>query len=112
MDDSSILNYYVSLREGLALSDLTMNHAILIHDKVLNSKFGDRFDSFVLASSCIYLASRYRDTPRTLKQVNTVGGITRKDIARCYRLLRKNNSEIGFILPESYRYDPNLKDWR
>ena len=96
--DSSILNYYARLREGLALSNLTMNHAILIHEKVLNSKFGDGFDPFILASSCIYIASRYRDTPRTLKQVNTVGGITRKDIARCYRLLIRNNAEIGFTV--------------
>ena len=108
--DSSILNYYGRLREGLALSDLTMNHAMLIHEKVLNSKFGDRFDPFVLASSCIYLTSRYRDTPRTLKQVNIIGGIARKDIARGYRLLRKNNTEIGFILPDLERTDPDLKD--
>ena len=110
--DSSILNYYGRLREGLALSDLTMNHAILIHEKVLNSKFRNGFDPFVLASSCVYIASKYRDTPRTLKQVNTVGGIARKDIARCYRLLRKNNTEIGFVLPDSYSSDPDLKDWR
>lgn len=110
--ESAILNYYGRLREGLALSDLTINHAMLIHEKVLNSKFRNGFDPFVLASSCVYIASKYLDTSRTLKQVNTIGGIARKDIARCYRLLRKNSTEIDFVLPDSYSSDPDLKDWR
>ncbi len=112
--DPSILNYYDRLREGLALSDLTMNHAILIHEKVLNSKFEDGLEPFILASSCIYIASKYRNTPRNLKQVSAIGGITRKDIARCYRLLIRNSAKIGFIVPNSdnHYHDPDLKDWR
>ena len=94
-----LLNYYVHLKERLALSDLTMNHAILIHEKVLKSKIKNSLDPFTLASSCVYFASKYRDTPRTLKQVNIAGGISRKDIARCYRLLIKNNDTIGFMIP-------------
>ena len=99
MLDPFLLNYYVHLKDGLALSDLTMNHAILIHEKVLKSKIKNGLDPLTLASSCVYFVSKYRDTPRTLKQVNMVGGISRRDIARCYRLLIKNNNTIGFMIP-------------
>lgn len=109
MLDSIILNYYARLKEGLALSDLTMNHAILMHEKVLNHKLGKNLEPFVLASSCIYMISKYRNTPRKLKQLSEIGGMTRKDIARYYRILVRNNVEMNINIPKTNTSEPEFE---
>ena len=110
MLDSTILNYYARLKEGLALSDLTMNHTVLIHEKVLSHNLGKKLEPFLLASSCIYLASKYRNTPRKLKQLSDIGGMTRKDIAQYYRILVKNRVEMDITIPKTNTSESELGD--
>ena len=97
--DSNTLEYYERLRSGLALSDYTVNYALLIHEKVLKNNFSRGNLPSVIASACIYIASKHSENFRTLKAVSNIGNAERKDIARCYRLFLKNHEEIGFVKP-------------
>lgn len=99
MIDSKTFDYYVHLRSGLALSDYTMNYAMLIHEKILKTNFSRGNLPSVIASTCTYIASKHSENFRTLKIISNIGNVQRKDIARYYRLLLKNHNEIGFVPP-------------
>ncbi|WP_420710235.1 cyclin family protein [Nitrosopumilus sp.] len=97
-----LLNYYARLKSDLALSNFVINYAVVIHEKILEIRFGNGRDPFLIALTCIYTASKHSEVPRTLKEVSLVGNFQRKDIARCYRLFLKNRAEIGFVKPPWY----------
>ena len=96
-------NYYARLKSDLVLSDFVINYAVVIHEKILETRFGNGRDPFLVALTCIYTASKHSEIPQTLKEVSFAGHFQRKDIARCYRLFLKNRDEIGFVKPPGYR---------
>ena len=40
-----------------------------------------------MIAACVYAACKDAETPKTLNDVSAISSITRKDLARCYRLL-------------------------
>ena len=99
--ERSLLEYYVKLRYELLISERIIQDAIIIHEKILETRFAQGKDPFLIATVCIYISSKSSEIPRTLKEVSFAGKIPRVNIARCYRLFLKNHDEIGFEIPSN-----------
>jgi len=77
------------LKDKLALSDAVIEKTAYIYRKALDKGLvrGRSIPGLIAAS--LYAACRNTETPRTLTDVANGINIKRKDIARCYRLLKE-----------------------
>ncbi|MDH3501696.1 MAG: transcription initiation factor IIB [Nitrosopumilus sp.] len=75
------------LKDKLSLSDSVIEKAAYIYRKALEKGLVRGRSISALIASALYAACRDTETPRTLKDISNAGNITKKDIARCYRLL-------------------------
>ena len=81
------LNELTRVKDKIALSPNVLEKAAYLYRKALEKKLirGRSISAMIAAS--LYAACRDTETPRTLKDVADAVNVTRKDIARCYRLL-------------------------
>ncbi len=77
------------------LSERTKRHAAKILELAEQHKISAGKDPMGLAAAALYAACRVTETPRTLKDIGQASDTKRKDIARCYRLLR----ELDITMP-------------
>lgn len=81
------LNELTRVKDKIALSPNVLEKAAYLYRKALEKKLirGRSISAMIAAS--LYAACRDTETPRTLKDVADAVNVTRKDVARCYRLL-------------------------
>jgi len=77
------------LKDKLALSDAVIEKTAYIYRKALDKGLVRGRSISALMASALYAACRDTETPRNLKDVEQAANIKRKDIARCYRLLKE-----------------------
>jgi transcription initiation factor TFIIB len=70
--------------------------AAVVYRKALDSGLVRGRSIAAIAAASLYVACRSSETPRTLKEVSSVSGLRRKDVARCYRLLLR---ELDMKMP-------------
>jgi len=81
------LNELDRLKDKLAISSSVFEKAAYIYRKALDKKLIRGRSISALIAASLYAACRDTKTPRTLRDVAEAANISRKDIARCYRLL-------------------------
>ena len=79
------------LQYKLAVSDVVIEKAAYIYRKILEKRLVGSRPILTWIASALYAACKYTETPRTLKDIEQASNIRRKDIARCYRLLKEIN---------------------
>jgi transcription initiation factor TFIIB len=81
------LNELTNLKDKLTILSSVLEKASCIYRKALERKLvrGRSISAMIAAS--LYAACRDADTPRTLKDITNAANVSRKDIARCYRVL-------------------------
>ena len=84
------------LAEKLNVSERVSERAAYVYRKALSKGLIRGRSISGMISASLYEACRNTDTPRTLKDVASVGAIKKKDLARCYRLLVK---ELDLVMP-------------
>jgi len=87
------------LKTKLALSDAIIEKTAYIYRKALDKRLvrGRSIPGLIVAS--LYAACRNTETPRTLTDVANGINIKRKDIARCYRLIRELDLKMPVVNP-------------
>ena len=75
------------LADKMSLSDAVIEKAAYIYRKALERGLVRGRSISALIAASLYAACRDTETPRTLKDVQAVSNVRKKDIARCYRLL-------------------------
>ncbi|KYH36078.1 MAG: transcription initiation factor TFIIIB, Brf1 subunit/transcription initiation factor TFIIB [Candidatus Bathyarchaeota archaeon B24] len=84
------------LSDKLNIPPPVKERAALIYRKALDKGLVRGRSIAAIAAASLYAACRQTETPRTLKEVAEVSIISKKDIARCYRLLLK---ELDLRMP-------------
>ena len=84
------------LKDKLSLSSSVVEKAAYIYRKALEKGLVRGRSISALIAAALYAACRDAETPRTLKDVADAGNLTKKDIAKCYRLLHR---ELGLKMP-------------
>jgi transcription initiation factor TFIIB len=87
------------LKDKLAISDAVIEKAAYIYRKALDKGLVRGRSISALMASALYAACRDTETPRNLKDVEQAANIKRKDIARCYRLLRELDLKMSVVDP-------------
>ena len=75
------------LADKMSLSDAVIEKSAYIYRKALERGLVRGRSISALIAASLYAACRDTETPRTLKDVQAVSNVRKKDIARCYRLL-------------------------
>ncbi|MDE0090645.1 MAG: transcription initiation factor IIB [Thaumarchaeota archaeon] len=83
------------LKDKLGVGEAVIEKAAHIYRKALEKGLVRGRSISALIASALYAACRVTETPRTLKDIGQASDTKRKDIARCYRLLR----ELDITMP-------------
>ncbi len=80
-------NELSKLKDKLGLSESTIEKTAYIYRKAVEKRLirGRSIPSLLAAS--LYAACRESETPRTLKDIERVSNVKRKELAKCYRVL-------------------------
>ena len=82
-----IIKFHKIVGQKLGLAKSVIQRSIMLNLSAAKSHhFKDKPPDAVSAAS-IYLVSRTSNTPQTLKAMSDACNVSRKDVARCYRLL-------------------------
>ncbi len=77
--------------------------AAVIYRKALEKSLVRGRSIAAIAAAALYIACRNSETPRTLREVSEASIVSKKDIARCYRLLvRELNIQLPIADPLTY----------
>jgi transcription initiation factor TFIIB len=76
-----------TLKDKLSLSDAVIEKASYIYRKALEKSLVRGRSISALIAAALYAACRDAETPRTLKDITNAANVSRKDIARCYRII-------------------------
>ncbi len=93
-------NELSKLKDKLGLSESTVEKTAYIYRKAVDKNIirGRSIPSLLGAS--IYAACRESETPRTLKDIERVSNVKRKELAKCYRvLIEKLDLKIPVVSP-------------
>ncbi len=93
-------NELSKLKDKLGLSESTVEKTAYIYRKAVDKNIirGRSIPSLLGAS--IYAACRESETPRTLKDIERVSNVKRKELAKCYRvLIEKLDLRIPVVSP-------------
>jgi transcription initiation factor TFIIB len=100
--DRNLSRAFMQLRtfaDKLSLSDDTVERAAYIYRKALERGLIRGRSITEMMAAALYAACRNSEIPRTLKDVATVANISKKDLARSYRLLLKE-MDIKMPVPD------------
>ena len=75
------------LADKMSLSEAVIEKAAYVYRKALERGLVRGRSISALIAASLYAACRDTETPRTLKDMQAVSNVRKKDIARCYRLL-------------------------
>jgi transcription initiation factor TFIIB len=78
-----------TLKDKLSLSDAVIEKASYIYRKALEKSLVRGRSISALIAAALYAACRDAETPRTLKDITNAANVSRKDIARCYRIIHR-----------------------
>ncbi|MEM2438362.1 MAG: transcription initiation factor IIB, partial [Candidatus Bathyarchaeia archaeon] len=91
------------LSDNLAIPLAVKEKAALIYRKALEQGLVRGRSIAAIAAAALYAACRLSGTPRNLKEISEASLVSRKDIARCYRLLlRELNLTMPIVDPSIY----------
>ena len=97
------MNAVTWLAEALHIPRAVIDTAAVFYRKALSLDLVKGRSIQSIAAASLYLACRLSQTPRSLKQVADVSPRSRKEIARCYRLLlRELRIHIPVDRPKKY----------
>ncbi len=80
-------NELYKLKDKLALSEATVEKTAYIYRKAIDKRLARGRSISSLLGASIYAACRESETPRTLKDIERVSNVKRKELAKCYRVL-------------------------
>ena len=80
-------NELSKLKDKLGLSDVTIEKTAYIYRKAVEKNLIRGRSITSLLGASLYAACRESETPRTLKDVELVSNVKRKELAKCYRVL-------------------------
>lgn len=75
------------LSDKLNVNEVVVEKSAYIYRKALDLGLVRGRSISGLIAAALYAACRNTETPRTLKDVSTISGIRKKEVARCYRIL-------------------------
>jgi transcription initiation factor TFIIB len=87
---SQAMNELTRLTDKLHIPSDIEEHAALIYRKALDKGLIRGRSIKSIAAAALYSACRLNRTPRSLKEIAEASTRSRKEIARCYRLLQQN----------------------
>ncbi len=82
----------------VSISSSTKERAALVYRKALDKGLVRGRSISAIAAASLYAACRKSGTPRTLREIAEASLVSKKDVARCYRLLLQ---ELDFRMPVS-----------
>lgn len=80
-------NELSKLKDKLGLSEVTIEKTAYIYRKALEKNLSRGRSIQSLLGAALYAACRESETPRTLKDIELVSNVRRKELAKCYRVL-------------------------
>ncbi len=95
------------LAEHLHLPSSIKEGGAVIYRKALEKGLVRGQTIAAVAAASFYAVCRRSSVPRTLKEVASVSGIRKKDVARCYRLILRA-LELRMPLADPIRYIPKI----
>lgn len=84
------INELKQLSNNLHIPSSVEEKAVLIYQKVLDEGLGSGRKIKSIAAASLYAACRQNNMPRTLMDIAEFSKSSRKDVARCYRLIQQN----------------------
>lgn len=87
---------FEKLKQKLAISDATIEKATYLYRKTLNKKITRGRSVLLIAVSCLYIACRESETPRTLHDIADAINVKKTDVSNCFRLLV---NELDLTMP-------------
>jgi len=84
------------LSDKLAIPSAVKERAAIIYRKALDQGLVRGRSIAAIAAASLYAACRLTGTPRNLKEISEASLVSRKDVARCYRLLLR---ELDLTMP-------------
>ncbi len=94
------LSEMAKLKDKLALADAIVENAAYMYRKSVEKKLTRGRSIYGLVAACMYAACRNASAPRTLDDVAGAMNISKKDVARCYRLIfRELDLKIPVVDP-------------
>jgi len=75
------------LKDKLALSDAVIEKTAYIYRKAIAKNISRGRSISALLGASLYAACRDADTPRTLKDIEEVANVKRKELAKCFRVI-------------------------
>lgn len=91
-----MLYEFEKLKQKLAISDATIETATYLFRKAMKKRLTRGRNALLLGASCLYVACRENETPRTLCDIAEAMNVKKTEISACSRLLV---SEMGLVLP-------------
>lgn len=92
--NEDVIRFYKNLAQRLHMPRSVSEDSIRLHNAVEKLQTFQGRSHYAIASAIIYFMSRTNNTPYTLKEISDAGSVPQKDIARCYRLLLKEDKEF------------------
>jgi transcription initiation factor TFIIB len=93
-------NELSKLKDKLGLSESTVEKTAYIYRKAVDKNIIRGRSITSLLGASIYAACRESETPRTLKDIERVSNVKRKELAKCYRvLIEKLDLRIPVVNP-------------
>lgn len=80
-------NELSKLKDKLGLSESTIEKTAYIYRKALEKKLARGRSIQSLLGAALFAACRESETPRTIKDIEQVSNVKRKELAKCYRVL-------------------------
>lgn len=78
---------FEKLKQKLAISDATIEKATYLFRKALNKKISRGRNVSLISASCLYIACRESETPRTLHDIADAINVKKTDVSACFRFL-------------------------
>lgn len=80
-------NELYKIKDKLGLSEATVEKTAYIYRKAIDKRLARGRSITSLLGASLYAACREADTPRTLRDIEQVSNVKRKELAKCYRVL-------------------------
>ncbi|MFB5630025.1 MAG: transcription initiation factor IIB family protein [Nitrosopumilaceae archaeon] len=80
-------NELSKLKDKLGLTEPTIEKTAYIYRKAINKNLARGRSIHSLLGASLYAACREAETPRTLRDIELVSDVKRKELAKCYRVL-------------------------
>ena len=103
------------IAEKISLSDVIIKQGCFLLKDIYDAKLLRKHSKAVIFSTCLYIACRKENVPRTFKEISAASGVSTKEIRRCFSLipqnLKQSRNGVKFISTEDFipRFCSNLR---